>query len=135
MPHFVIEYSSNLEDRIDPPGLVTRLHQAAVDTGVFPIKGIRTRAVRRECCRVADGHPDNGFVHIDARIGPGRPLELRKAVGTQIFEAICEYLQPVYEDSPLGISMEIREIHPELGFRKNNLLGWVERRARERVPP
>ncbi|MDN3722562.1 hypothetical protein QW131_33230 [Roseibium salinum] len=36
MPHFQIDYSANLEERLDIPGLLAVLRDAAVETGVFP---------------------------------------------------------------------------------------------------
>ena len=78
MPHLIVEYSANLEHEVDIPHLVSAIHAAALDTGVFPIGGIRTRAVRREIYQVADGHPDNGFIHLQARIGKGRTPDVRE---------------------------------------------------------
>ena len=42
MPHLIVEYSANLEPALDIRGLVEALHEAALETGVFPIGGIRT---------------------------------------------------------------------------------------------
>jgi 5-carboxymethyl-2-hydroxymuconate isomerase len=71
VPHLIIEYSANLERAIDIPRLVAAVHAAALETGVFPIGGIRTRAERRDAYAVADSHPDNAFIHVQARIGVG----------------------------------------------------------------
>ena len=77
MPHIIAEYSANLEDCLDVQGLVDDLHQAAIDSKVADLVGIRSRAARREHFRVADGNPANGFVHIIARLRIGRPEEVR----------------------------------------------------------
>ncbi len=128
MPHFIIEYSSNVEDYVSIQELVDRVHQSAADTGTFPLKGIRTRAVRREQYRYADGHPNNGFIHITARIGSGRTVQVRQETGRKIFDSVCEYLQPVYETRPLGISFELQELDPTANFRKGNIEEWMRRR-------
>ena len=73
MPHLVLEYSANLEPSIDIDGLLEAVHEAAAATGVFPRGGIRSRAVGHDRYRIADGHPDNGFVFLNVRIGAGRP--------------------------------------------------------------
>jgi 5-carboxymethyl-2-hydroxymuconate isomerase len=57
MPHIIAEYSANLEDRLDVQALVDALHQAAIDSKVAELVGIRTRAARRRHFRVADGKP------------------------------------------------------------------------------
>ena len=56
MPHLIVEYSANLERDVDIPRLVAAVHAAALETGVFPIGGIRTRAERRDIYQVADSH-------------------------------------------------------------------------------
>ncbi len=71
MPHLIVEYSANLERDLDIPRVVAAVHAAALETGVFPIGGIRTRAERRDVYAVADNHPDNAFIHVQARIGKG----------------------------------------------------------------
>ena len=46
MPHFTIEYSSNLDKRVDMGEVVELVRKAAVETGIFPVGGIRVRAIR-----------------------------------------------------------------------------------------
>ena len=130
MPHFIVEYSANLESAADIEGLVATVHKAAINTGVFPLKGTRTRAVRREIYEIADGHPDNAFVHVTARIGHGRSVEARQSAGEAIFDAVCEFLRPYFEQHPLAVSFEIQEIDPDTSFKFNNLPDWIEQRQR-----
>jgi 5-carboxymethyl-2-hydroxymuconate isomerase len=128
MPHQIIEYSANLDSRMDIQTLVDGLHDTAVGIEGLPIGGLRTRAQRRDNYRVADGHPDNAFVHLILKLGHGRPLEKRREFGDAIFAALCELLEPVSSTSPLAISFEIQEIHPELTWKKNNLRDYMARR-------
>lgn len=128
MPHIVVEYSANLRARIGPENLIECVHQAALRTGVFPIGGTRTRAAERSCFRIADGHPDNAFVHVVLRIAHGRDLATRRRVGEEVFGAVCKYLEGPFERSPLGISLEIQEIDPAVSWKKNNLHEYVNRR-------
>ena len=71
MPHIVVEYSANLDKDLDIRNLVDRVHEAVLASGVFELGAVRTRAERRDVYRVADGDPNNGFVHVDIRIAPG----------------------------------------------------------------
>jgi 5-carboxymethyl-2-hydroxymuconate isomerase len=121
MPHLIIEYSSNIEDQIDLPGLIEELHTTAVSTGVFPLGGIRTRAARRSDYRIADGDPENGFVFLTVRYGAGRTIETLKAAGETIFDALCARLTDLYDSIPLSLGMEMQQIDPELSFKKNNI--------------
>ena len=71
MPHFIMEYSANLDEDLDIPELFRQLNETAIGTGVFPIGGIRTRAIRCEHYRIAEGDPDNTFIHLPPRWGQG----------------------------------------------------------------
>ncbi|MBN1239865.1 MAG: 5-carboxymethyl-2-hydroxymuconate Delta-isomerase [Gammaproteobacteria bacterium] len=125
MPHLIIEYSSNLESRIDLDGLMDRLHAAALETGVFPIGGLRVRAHAAEHYRIADNHPDNGFVHVTALIGHGRPLDVRQQAGQHLFDVLTEHLEGLYRQAPLAVSFNVQEFHPDLNFKRNNLHEYV----------
>ncbi len=131
MPHLILEHSANLGSRVDLPALARVLHEAARATGVFPAKGIRTRTAAREICLVADGHPDNAFVHLLLRIGHGRDFETRKRAGDAIFHALCEFMKSAQARHPIALSCEIQEIHPELTWKKNNLPEWIAKRKEE----
>ncbi len=129
MPHLVIEYSANVEDRIALGELLDKLHACALTTGVFPLGGLRVRAYRTDAYRIADKAPDNGFVHVTAMIGHGRPLDVQQQAGEQLFAVLSVHLASLYEKSPLAISLNIQEFHPVLNFKQNNLHEYVKKRA------
>lgn len=121
MPHLNIEYSANLEEVLDVQALVDTIHQTALETGIFPLGGVRTRAEARKHYRIANGDPRAGYIHMIVRIGSGRDLETRRNAGERIFAALCAFTEAIYESRPLALSFELHEIPPELAWRKNNL--------------
>jgi 5-carboxymethyl-2-hydroxymuconate isomerase len=131
VPHLIVEYSANLETRIDLDSLLDRLHATAIETGMFPIGGIRIRAYRAEHYRIADCAPDNAFVHVTAIVGAGRPLDRREQVSKTLFDAICEELDSVAAASGLAISFNMREFDAVLNMKKNNLHEYVRERAND----
>jgi 5-carboxymethyl-2-hydroxymuconate isomerase len=128
MPHAIIEYSANLEGQLDFPRFLTALRDSALATGVFPIGGVRVRAYRADHYVIADGRPDNAFVHIMLRVGHGRDLDTRKRACEAIFATACEQLADLYNRIPLGISLEMQEVDQVLTFKQNNLHEYVKRR-------
>lgn len=128
MPHLIVEYSANIEDQIALDALLDKLHACALGTGVFPIGGLRVRAHRADAYRIADKAPDNGFVHVTAIIGHGRPLDVQQRAGEELLAALTEHLELLYERSPLAISLNVQESHPVLNFKKNNLHEHVKKR-------
>lgn len=131
MPHLNIEYSANLEDSLDIQALVERIHETALETGIFPLGGVRTRAESRKHYRIANGDPRAGYIHMMVRIGSGRDLETRRSAGDRIFAALCEFTDELYGSRPLALSFELHEIPPDLAWRKNNLHELLKREAAE----
>jgi 5-carboxymethyl-2-hydroxymuconate isomerase len=129
MPHLVVEYSANLEGKLDIDALLDRLHASALETGMFPLGGIRVRAYRADHYRIADCEPGNAFVHVTATVGSGRELTRREAASQHIFAALCDELEALSAGSPLAISFNMREFDPVLNYKKNNLHEYVRQRA------
>ncbi len=121
MPHIVVEYSSNLEADVPPRRLIDALHQAALQTGVFPLGGLRTRAERRDIYAVADGNPDNAFVAVVARIGKGRDPETRRRVATELMAALEAETAQAFRTRGLGLTVEVQEIDDTASLKTNNL--------------
>jgi 5-carboxymethyl-2-hydroxymuconate isomerase len=128
MPHIVIECSANVSSRADLKSLVQHVHAAALDTGVFPLGGLRTRLAQRDLYAIADGDPENAFVHVTVRIGAGRDAATKRRAAEAIFAAVCDGLEDAFERSPLALSLELQEIDPELSLKKNNLHQYVSTR-------
>ena len=86
MAHFVLEYSANIPaETLNLPTLFANLHQAAIDTGLFPLKGIRSRAYVCREYRLADGNPEHIFVHLTVLLGAGPSLEGRELPAKSFF--------------------------------------------------
>ncbi len=110
MPHILIDYSANLEDRLDMAALCRCLRDAAVATGVFPLAGIRVRALRVDHVVMADGAAGHGYLDIILRVGQGRDAATRSRALDAIFAAAEAFTRPVMDTSSLMLSMELREI-------------------------
>ena len=129
MPHLIVEYSANIEDQIALDALLDTLHACALRTGVFPLGGLRVRAHRAAAYRIADKAPENGFVHVTALIGHGRPLDVQQRAAEELFAVLTAHLDELFAKSPLAISLNVQEFHPVLNFKKNNLHEYVKRRG------
>src|SRR5262249_29148237 len=73
MPHITVEYTANLKPEADIPGLLAKINDVLIaQNGVFPVGGIRSRAIELSDFRIADGAADDAFVHVTVKIGAGR---------------------------------------------------------------
>ena len=121
MPHVTIEYSANVANWTSIEGLCDRLRREALATGVFPMAGIRVRAVRCEEYSIANGSPAFGFVDILVRLGAGRSAEVRQEAVGRLFRAAENHLEVVLQEWPLALSIEMREIDPEMSLKTGSV--------------
>jgi 5-carboxymethyl-2-hydroxymuconate isomerase len=122
MPHFIVEYTANLEAEGDLPGLLQKINAAMIaQGGVFPIGGIRSRAIRLDCYRMADGEADYAFVHATLKIGAGRDEATRQRAGDALFEVMKSHFAALYEKRYLALSMEIAEFSEAGTWKHNNV--------------
>lgn len=121
MPHFIVEYSANLEERLDFQPLFKAFHEYVVSTGAFPLGGVRSRAIRCDDYRVADGREEFALLNLTLKIGHGRSMELRQEVAENVFKILCDWMKPITDTSYCQISFELTELHPVLKFNKNNI--------------
>jgi 5-carboxymethyl-2-hydroxymuconate isomerase len=121
MPHFTLEYSGNLDARVDMGKVVEVVRKAAVETGIFPLGGIRVRAIRCEHYAIADASADFGFLDMVLRLGEGRDLATRKKAGEHIFKILSAYLDPVFADSKFALSFDMQINDKETSWKRNNI--------------
>ncbi len=121
MPHFTLEYSANLDQHVDMGQVVEVVRKAAVETGIFPLGGIRVRAIRCEHYAIADGRPQFGFLDMVLRLGEGRDLATRKKAGEHIFRTLSDHLDPVFAQSPFALSFDMQINDNETSWKRNNI--------------
>ena len=121
MPHFIAECTDNIREQADLPGLFAKVNEALAATGIFPIGGIRSRAHWLDTWQMADGRHDYAFVHMTLKIGAGRSLESRDAVGEMLFALIKAHFAELMADRYLALSFELDELHPTLNYKQNNV--------------
>jgi 5-carboxymethyl-2-hydroxymuconate isomerase len=121
MPHFTIEYSANLDSRLDIGAVCEVVRRAAVETGIFPLGGIRVRAVRCEHYAIADARNDYGFLDMVLRIGEGRDLATRQKAGEHVFQALSKHLDPVFAGSKFALSFDMQINDKDTSWKRNNI--------------
>jgi 5-carboxymethyl-2-hydroxymuconate isomerase len=121
MPHFTIEYSANLDTLVDIGEAVEVVRKAAVETGIFPLGGIRVRAIKCEHYAIADGSANFGFLDMVLRLGEGRDLATRKRAGEHIFEALSAYLDPVFAKAKFALSFDMQINDKETSWKRSNI--------------
>ncbi len=122
MPHLIYEYTDNLKAEGDIPGLLRKTNQVLLaQGGVFPIGGIRSRAVCLADYCVADGSADDAFVHLTFKMGAGRTPEEKQRVGDALFAMMKEHFASLFARRGLALSMEIAEFSEAGTWKHNNI--------------
>lgn len=127
MPHLTLEYSANLRPDARMDELCRKLAQclAAYRTpdgqAVYPLGGIRVRALACDDYCIADGRPDAAFVHANLRMGAGRSAETRQRTGDALFDILKTHFDALFQQTGLALSMEINEFSEAGTWKHNNL--------------
>ena len=122
MPHIVIEYTANLASVARLPILLKTVNEILIaQDGVFPTGGIRSRAIRLDDYRMADGEADDAFVHVTLKIGSGRSEAVKKQTCDALFEAIKAHFAELYATRYLALSMELSEFSESGSYKHNNV--------------
>jgi 5-carboxymethyl-2-hydroxymuconate isomerase len=124
MPHLIYEYTDNLTSDADIPALLIKSNQVLIDQGgIFPIGGIRSRAIRLSEYCVADGSCDDAFVHATLKIGGGRSEGAKRKAGDALFKVISDHFAIIYGQRTLALSLEIVEFSESGTWKQNNIHG------------
>jgi 5-carboxymethyl-2-hydroxymuconate isomerase len=121
MAHVTVQWTDNLEDDLDVKAFLRLIAEEFGERsdGVFPIGGIRVRAIRITDYVIADGKgPDDAFINLDVLMAPGRPEEFKKAFFDQLFARIEEFLGGLFERRPLGVTLYVSEA---AGWKRNSI--------------
>ena len=121
MPHFIVEYSGNLEDVVDMSAFCEEIRKTAAGIDTFPMPGIRVRAFRADHVAIADGDPKHGFIDISIRLREGRPQDVKEAAVAEIFAAAKAFVAPVLKSRSLALSLEMRDIDASLSPKTGSI--------------
>ncbi len=125
MPHVMIDYSPNLEGRLDVAALCSTLRDAAVATGILPLAGVRVRATAATHVVIADGNPDHAYLDISLRLRGGRSQGDKARATAAIFAVAETFCADVLATSSLMLSFEMRDIDPLLSPKVSSIRRYL----------
>lgn len=121
MPHFYAECTDNIREEAALPELFAKVNSTLAGTGIFPLGGIRSRAIWLDTWQMADGKHDYAFVHMTLKIGAGRSLEDRQKTGEILFDLIKVHFADLMAKRYLALSFTMEELDPVLNYKQNNV--------------
>ena len=121
MPHLTVEYSANIEAVVDMAAFCAVMRDAMVETGIFPLGGIRVRAFPCHTYVIADGDPSLGYLNMICRVGAGRDEDTRLNAAEHLYRAAETFLKPAIT-FPFALSLDLDELHPVTSLKRYNTI-------------
>jgi 5-carboxymethyl-2-hydroxymuconate isomerase len=122
MPHFTLEYTSNLKAEGRISELLATVNRVLVaQGGVYPLGGIRSRAIELTDYCVADGEADYAFAHATLKIATGRSDAVKKKTCDELFEAIKAHFADLFARRYLALSLDLVEFGEQGSYKHNNI--------------
>ncbi|HZG72030.1 MAG TPA: 5-carboxymethyl-2-hydroxymuconate Delta-isomerase [Chondromyces sp.] len=122
MPHFIVEFTDNIKAQADIPLLLEKVNKLLISKSpIFPVGGIRSRAIELNDYCIADGEENYAFVHATLKIGAGRSEEDKKATCDEIFALMKEHFNKLYDERYLALSLELFEFSEAGTYKYNNI--------------
>lgn len=121
MAHVTVEWTANLAGEFDLHRLLRTIAEEMRDRsdGVFPVGGIRVRAIRLDDYVIADGaDPRDAFINIDVKMGVGRSPEFRQRFFDALFAQVKASLGNLFDRRPLALSLYVDEAE---GWKHNTI--------------
>lgn len=121
VPHFVVEYTDNVA-QCDIPALLAKASATlAAQDGVFPLGGIRARAIAAQHFCISNGQPGDAFVHATLKIGSGRTAQAKQKVCDELFGLLQQHFQAAAARPNVSVSMELYEFDEGGTYKLNNV--------------
>lgn len=108
MPHVIVEYSQNIEDKVDVPHMLSTMHQALASEGVDQSR-IKTRGICVSHSVVGDARANEGqMLHITLLLLEGRDDDTKKQYALPLHSAAKAAVQETFPDC--AVTLEVRDM-------------------------
>lgn len=106
MPHIIIEYTNNLEEKVKESDLISHVHKAAINSGLFSPSAIKTRLRKVDEYIIGNNPKETGsFVHISVALLEGRIAEQKFALSNSLHKI----LKSTFSDAN-SLSVDVRDM-------------------------
>jgi 5-carboxymethyl-2-hydroxymuconate isomerase len=115
MPHVVVQYTANLEQKVDMRALCREIADTLIaqrdETGgaLFPPGGTRVLAYPAQAYAVADSRGDYAFCYINIRIAEGRSGPKKQAAGDAVLARVQACFESAFAQGHVGVTIQIDE--------------------------
>ena len=109
MPHFIVEYTANLEGQARIPDLLRKAVDVLTAEG-YPLHGMRARGLKIDQYLLADGKRDYVMVHGILKVAPGHTAEHKKRTCEVVFGVMKAHFTEAFAGRYFMLSLEMIEL-------------------------
>jgi 5-carboxymethyl-2-hydroxymuconate isomerase len=106
MPHFIVEYTSNIKSEARIHELLKKGRDLLVAEG-YPLLGMRARGFEISDYVLADGEKDYAMVHVVLKVAPGHPDARKQRTCEVVFDMVKRHLADLFTRRYLMLSVEM----------------------------
>jgi 5-carboxymethyl-2-hydroxymuconate isomerase len=107
-----MEYSNSVDERVNVQGLLEDLHEVALQSGLFDVGSVKSRALRCHNWLIGDEGDSVDFVHISFELLDGRTPEQKRELSRQLMTVLQEQASHVR-----SLTVNVRDMDKE-SFQK-----------------
>jgi 5-carboxymethyl-2-hydroxymuconate isomerase len=111
MPHLTLEYTRNLQSKIEFKEIFSKIHEEIIGTGEFVPDDIKSRAICINNYFIGDGNPDKGFVHLRISLMDRRDENLKIKLSKALLQVLTNYLKVNTKGNKCQITVEVVNIN------------------------
>jgi 5-carboxymethyl-2-hydroxymuconate isomerase len=111
MPHCLLEYSSNIQEKPNLHQLFSELHEALAATGEFSVSDFKSRAICHDIYQIANGAKNRTFIALEICILDGRSDEIKNKISSIAMQILERCFMRTQEETDCSITTRISDIH------------------------
>lgn len=115
MPNLMMEYSHSVDERVNIQKLLEDLHQVAIESGLFEVSSVKSRAISCHDWLIGEEADSQDFIHITFELLSGRTLEQKKELANQLMQVLKEQVGPVR-----SLTINVRDMDLESFLKVTN---------------
>ena len=120
MPQLTLEYSNNLNQKINFNELFSKLHKVLEKLGDINIENCKSRATGQDTYYIGSGGQDKGFVHLTVKFLEGRTQELKNLIGENLLTELRNVYENISSKHQIQITVEILDIKQKDYFKNSS---------------
>lgn len=108
MPNLVLEYTNSVDERVNVQRLLEDLHKTVLDSGLFELASVKSRALRCHHWLIGEEEDNLDFIHINFELLAGRTPEQKRELSRALMRVLQEQASHIH-----SLTVNVRDMDAE----------------------